>query len=50
MKTQELTVLSLRPDPSNPLGLDLEHILSALDRKIADWGWCVKNLDWLGGE
>ncbi len=48
MKTQELTVFSLRPDPSNPLGLDLKHILSALDRKIADWVWCVKNLDWLG--
>ncbi|HEV3121499.1 MAG TPA: hypothetical protein VGY53_06335 [Isosphaeraceae bacterium] len=48
MKTQELAVLSLRPDPSHPLGLDLKHILAALQRDIPDWVWCVKNLDWLG--
>jgi hypothetical protein len=48
MKTQEVTVLSLRPDPTDPLGLDLKHILSAFARKLVDWVWCVKNLDWLG--
>jgi hypothetical protein len=48
MKTQEVNVVSLHPDPSNPLGLDLKHILSSLDRKLVDWVWCVKNLDWLG--
>ncbi len=48
MKMQELAILSLHPDPSNPLGLDLKHILSALNRKIAAWVWCVRNLDWLG--
>jgi hypothetical protein len=48
MKTQEVTVLSLRPDPANPLGLDLKHILSAFDRNLGDWVWCLKNLDWLG--
>ncbi len=48
MKTHEIVVVSLRPDPSNPLGLDLKHIIAALGRKLADWVWCVKNLDWLG--
>ena len=50
MKTQELTVLSLRPDPTDPLGLDLKHILSAFGSKLADWVWRVKNLDWLGND
>jgi hypothetical protein len=48
MKTRELSVISLHPDPSNPLGLDLKQIISALDREIEDWVWCVKHLDWLG--
>jgi hypothetical protein len=48
VKTHELTILSLRPDPSDPLGLDLKHVLSAFGREIADWVWCVKDLDWLG--
>jgi hypothetical protein len=48
METNKIIVLSLHPDPSNPLGLDLKHILSAFGCKLADWVWCVKNLDWLG--
>jgi hypothetical protein len=48
MRLQEVSVVSLHPDPSDPLGLDLKHILSAFEPKLADWAWCVKNLDWLG--
>ncbi len=48
MRTQELAVVSLQPDPSCPLGLDLKHILSALGGKLRDWVWCLKDLDWLG--
>jgi len=50
MKTRELGVLSFHPDPSEPLGLDLKHILSALEGKLGDWVWSVKTLDWLGNE
>ena len=50
MRTNEIDVLSLHPDPSNPLALDLKHLLSAFGHKLVDWVWCVKNLDWLGEE
>jgi hypothetical protein len=48
MRMQELAVVSIHPDRSNPLGLDLKHILSALEKTREDCVWCVKNLDWLG--
>jgi hypothetical protein len=48
MQTRELNVISIHPDPSHPLGTDLRHILSALEGKLEEWVWCVKNLDWLG--
>jgi hypothetical protein len=48
MKTQELAVIAIHPDPSNPLGLDLRDILSALGGKLEGWTWCVRDLDWLG--
>ena len=48
MKSQELAVTSLRPDPADPLGLDLKHILSVLAGKLEGWSWWVRGLDWLG--
>jgi hypothetical protein len=50
MQIRELDVISIHPDPSQPLGMDLKHILSALEGKLGDWVWCVKNLDWLGND
>jgi hypothetical protein len=48
MQTQELSVLSIHPDPARPLDLDLRHILSALGERLGNWVWCVRHLDWLG--
>jgi len=48
VRTQELAVVSIHPDPSNPLGLDLKHILSALHGKLDGCVWQVKGVDWLG--
>src|SRR2546430_2351613 len=48
MQTQELSVFSIHPDPTQPLGLDLKHILSGLGSRLGNWVWCVRNLDWLG--
>jgi hypothetical protein len=50
MQTRELGVVSIHPDPSQPLGVDIKDILSALERKLEGWVWCVKNLDWLGND
>lgn len=50
MKTRELTVLTLRPDPADPLGLDLKQILAAFGDQLADWTWWTKDVDWLGGD
>jgi hypothetical protein len=50
MQTRELGVISIRPDPSQPLGMDLKHILAVLEGKLGSWVWCVKNLDWLGNQ
>ena len=47
---EELAVVSIHPDPSHPLGLDLKDILAVLGNRLNDWVWCVKNLDWLGEE
>ena len=48
MQIRELGVISIHPDPSQPLGMDLKHILHAFDGKLENWIWCMKNLDWLG--
>ena len=48
MQTRELGIISIHPNPSQPLGMDLKHILSALENKLGNWVWCVKNPDWLG--
>jgi hypothetical protein len=48
MRTRELAVVSIHPDRSEPLGVDLKHILAALEGSLGAWVWCVKNLDWLG--
>lgn len=48
MSIREPPVLLLHPDPCNPLGLDLKHILSTIGPKLADWVWLIKDLDCLG--
>jgi hypothetical protein len=48
MTTRELAVISIRPDPARPLGLDLGSILAAFGDRLARWVWCVRDLDWLG--
>ena len=50
MPIRELGVISIHPDPSQPLGMDLRHILSTLGGNLGDWIWCVKKLDWLGDD
>jgi hypothetical protein len=30
--------------------LDLKDVLAALQPRLNDWVWCVRGLDWLGGE
>src|SRR5438094_229702 len=48
MQTQELSVISIHPDPARPLDLDLKHILSGLGERLESWVWCITDLDWLG--
>lgn len=48
MKTENVSIVSIRPDPSRPLGLDVKDILTALHAQMPHWRWCVRNLDWLG--
>jgi hypothetical protein len=50
VKTQDVAVISIHPDPGQPLGLDLKEILAALEPHLQRWIWCVRNLDWLGNE
>ena len=48
MKTQNVSIVSIHPDPAKPLELDVKHILAALGPHLQQWTWCVRNLDWLG--
>jgi hypothetical protein len=48
MKTQNVSIVSIHPDPARPLELDLQHILAALAPHSSRWKWCIRNLDWLG--
>lgn len=48
MRTRELAVVSIHPEPADPLGVDLKQILSALGVEAGDWVWCVSDLDCLG--
>lgn len=48
MRTQNVSIVSIRPDRANPLSLDLKDILSCLGRQLDRWIWCVRHLDWLG--
>jgi Protein of unknown function (DUF2691) len=48
MKTQNIAVVSIHPDSSLPLGIDVKDILTALVPFLPQWTWCVRNLDWLG--
>ncbi len=50
MKTQNVSIVSVHPDPAQPLGLDIKDILTALAPEMARWIWCVRNLDWLGND
>jgi hypothetical protein len=48
MKTQNISIVSVHPDPANALSLDIKDILTALAPELPRWTWCVRNLDWLG--
>jgi hypothetical protein len=48
MKTQNVSIVSIHPDPTVPLGFDVKDILAALATRLPQWIWCVRNLDWLG--
>ena len=48
MITQNVSIVSIHPDPVQPLELDIKHILSALGPAMQGWIWCVRNLEWLG--
>jgi hypothetical protein len=48
MKTQDITILSIHPDATQPLAFDLKELLAALKPYCERWIWCVRNLDWLG--
>ncbi len=48
MKTQNIAIVSIHPDPAVPLGIDVKDILAALARRLPEWIWCIRKLDWLG--
>jgi hypothetical protein len=48
MRTQDIAIVSIHPDPAQPLALDLKEVLGALKPYCERWIWCVRNLDWLG--
>jgi hypothetical protein len=50
MKTQNISIVSIHPDPAQPLALDIKHILEAFGPYLDRWVWCVRNLDWLGDD
>jgi hypothetical protein len=50
MKTQNVSIVSIHPDPARPLALDLKDLLIALKPDWNQWIWCVRNLDWLGAD
>ena len=50
MPIQNVAVISIRRDAGRPLGLDVKDILAALGPRLDGWLWCVKGLDWLGGD
>jgi hypothetical protein len=48
MHTQQISVVSVHPDPAEPLAVDLKDLLAAFAPHLDQWIWCVRNLDWLG--
>jgi hypothetical protein len=50
MKTQKVTIISIRPEPDEPAVVDVKDILTALKLYWDRWQWCVRNLDWLGND
>jgi hypothetical protein len=48
VKTQNVAVVSIHPDPATPIALDIKDILAALGSHLPQWTWCVRDLDWLG--
>lgn len=50
MELSKLCVVSIHPDTQHPLDVDLKGILSAVGDRLAEWIWCVRDLDWLGND
>lgn len=48
MPTRNIAIVSVHPDPAQPLACDLKDLLAALGAYLEEWVWCVRNLDWLG--
>jgi hypothetical protein len=48
MKTQNVSIVSIHPDPAQPLAFDIKDVLDAFGPCLERWVWCVRNLDWLG--
>lgn len=48
MQTQNVSIVSVHPDPAQPLAFDLKDLLAALTPYLGRWIWCLRNLDWLG--
>jgi hypothetical protein len=48
LKTQNVAIVSIHPDPAAPLAIEVKDILAALAPHLPHWIWCVRKLDWLG--
>jgi hypothetical protein len=48
MQKQYPYVLSIHPDPEQPLAIDLKNLLQVLGPRLPGWVWCIRYLEWLG--